>query len=137
MRNAKEAVAMERPGKNFWIVWAVVSVASFVLFLSGITLLLGNPIVPQNFTAILIVSFLFGMLASTLYLLKRKIVFFLFLVGLTVGFFEMSRLFLINTDGWGDLTGTASLFTWAAIGLASGGVAELCRFLYKKISGRM
>jgi hypothetical protein len=127
---------MEKPGKNFWAVWAVVSVASFVLFLAGIMLLLGNPISPQNFTAILILSFLFGLLASALYLLKRKIAFYLFLTGLTVGFFEMSRLFLSNSGGWGDLAGIASLFTWVAIGLASGGTAELCRFFYKKISGR-
>lgn len=127
---------MERPGKNFWAVWAVVSAASFVLFLAGIRLLLGNPVVPQNFTAILIVSFLFGMLASALYLLKRKTAFYLFLAGLTVGFFEMSRLFLINSGGWGDLAGIASLFTWVAIGLAGGGAAELFRLLYKKISGK-
>ena len=127
---------MEKPGKIFWAVWAVVSVASFVLFLAGIMLLLGNPLVPQNFTVILILSFLFGLLASALYLLKRKTAFYLFLAGLTVGFFEMSRLFLSNSDGWGDLAGIASLFTWVAIGLASGGAAELCWFLYKKISGR-
>lgn len=126
---------MERLGKNFWAVWAIVSVTSFVLFLAGIMLLLGNPITPQNFTSILILSFLLGMLASALSLLKRKTAFYLFLAGLTVGFFEMSRLFLNNPSGWGDLAGIASLFTWITIGLASGGTAELCRFLYKKVSG--
>lgn len=128
---------MEKPRKHFWTIWAVVSIASFVLFLVGIGLLLRNPIVPQNFTATLIVSFLFGMVAAGLSLLKRKIALYLFLVGLAIGFFEMIRLFFIDAGGWGDLAGLASLFTWVVIGLAGAGIVELCIFLYRKISGRM
>jgi len=125
---------MKKANTNFWIIMCIVMISSFILLLAGVKLLLGNPITAQNLIAYLILSFIFSVVSSTLYLLKRKIAFVLFIAGLVIGFFEMSRMFLSDLSGWGDLVGLMSLFTWAAIGLGSGAAAELCRFIYKKIN---
>ena len=127
---------MEKEKRNFWIIWSIVTAVSFVLLFAGVKLLLGNPISPQNILAFLILSIIFGVISSTLYLLKRKAACILFIAGLAVGFFEMNRIFLGDMGGWGDLVGLISLLTWAGIGLGSGVVFELSRYIYKKINSR-
>jgi len=119
--------------RNFWIIWLIVTAVSFALLFAGVKLLLGNPITAQKIFAFLILSFIFGVIPSTLYLLKRKTACILFLAGLAVGFFEMSRIFLGDMGGWGDLVGIISLLTWAGIGLGCGAAFELSRYVYKKI----
>ncbi len=116
------------------MIWAIVMLLSFGLLFAGVRLLLGNPVTAQNIIAYLLVSFTFGIISGALFLFKRKYAFLFFIAGLIVGFFEMIRIFLGNLDGWGDLTGLISLFTWAAIGLASGAAAELCRAIYLRMS---
>jgi hypothetical protein len=125
---------VKKAKRQFWVIWAVVTISSFGLLYAGVRLLLGNPVNMQNIMAYIIISLTFGIISGALFLFKRKYAFILFIAGLAVGFFEMSRLFLGNSGGWGDLIGLISLFTWAAIGLAGGAVVELCRVLYRKIN---
>ncbi len=125
---------MKKAKRQFWLIWAIVMIASFGLLFAGVRLLLGNPVTVQNTIAYLLVSFTFGIISGALFLFKRKYAFVFFIAGLIVGFFEMSRIFVGNLDGWGDLVGLISLFTWAAIGLASGAAAELCHVIYLRIS---
>lgn len=121
---------------NFWIIWFLVTTMSFGLLFLGIRFILGNQITLQNMIAYLVVSLIFGAATSTLYLLQLKVACVALLSGLLIGFFDMYRIFLTDLDGWGDLVGLISLFTWMAIGLFIGAVGQLGVFLCKKISSR-
>jgi len=125
---------MKKSKRNFWIIWFLVTVLSFSLLFLGIRFILGNQITMQNVIAYLVVSLIFGATTSTLYLLQLKIACIALLAGLLVGFFDMYRIFLTDLDGWGDLVGLISLFTWMAIGLCIGAVGQFGLFVYKKIS---
>jgi hypothetical protein len=125
---------MKGTKRNFWIIWLVVMALSFVLLYAGVAILLGNPITVQNCMAFLILSFIFGVVSSTLYLLKQKTSCVLFVVGLIIGFFDMGRIFLSDMGGWGDLAGLMSLLTWVTIGLICGAAVALSRYVYKIIS---
>lgn len=125
---------MDKSKKNFWVIWSLVSIISFLLFLLGTKYLLGIQITVQNTIAYIIVSFIYGTVSSSLYLLKLKIVCVTFLTGLLVGFFQMFRMFFNDIGGWGDLAGLMSLFTWMAVGLCVGVVSQLGWYVYKKIS---
>lgn len=119
--------------RNFWIIWFTVTVLSFLLLFLGIKFILGSQMTAQNMIAYTLVSLIFGMATSTLYLLQLKIACVVSIAGLLIGFFEMYRAFLSDMNGWGDLAGLISLFTWMAIGLCAGAVSQLGWYLYKKV----
>ncbi|MDF2631612.1 MAG: hypothetical protein K0Q85_208 [Caproiciproducens sp.] len=125
---------MGKSKRNFWIIWLIVTTISFLLFFLGIKFILGSQITVQNTMAYIIVSLVFGAVSSCLYLLKLKIACVALIAGILVGFFEMYRMFFNDLNGWGDLVGLMSLFTWMVIGLCAGAVGQFGYFLYKKIS---
>ena len=125
---------MKKSKRNFWIIWLMVTVISFSLLLLGVKLILGNQITAQNIIAYIIVSLMFGAVSSTLYLLNLNISCIALISALLIGFFEMYRVFFNDINGWGDLVGLISLFTWMAIGLFAGAVGQFGWYLYKKIS---
>ena len=112
----------------------MVSILSFLFFLLGIKFILESQITIQNVIAYIIVSLIFGAVSSSLYLLKLKIACIALIAGLIVGFCEMYRMFFNDLNGWGDLVGLMSLFTWMVIGLCSGVIGQFGYFIYKKIS---
>ncbi len=124
---------MEKLKRNFWIIWIMVTIISFLFFFLGIKFILESQITVQNVIAYIIVSLLFGAISSCLYLLKLKIACAALIVGIIVGFFEMYRMFFNDLNGWGDLVGLMSLFTWMAIGLCAGTIGQFGYFLYKKL----
>ncbi len=123
---------MEKSKRNFWIIWFMVTIISFLFFFLGIKFILESQITVQNVIAYIIVSFIFGAISSCLYLLKLKIACATLIAGIFVGFFEMYRMFFNDLNGWGDLVGLMSLFTWMVIGLCAGTIGQFGYFLYKK-----
>lgn len=110
----------------------IVSVLSFVLLFCGIRFILDNHITAQNLLVFVLVSVILGFISSILYLLKFKIAYVIFNLGLLIGYFEMYRLFYKDMDGWGDLTGLITLFAWIILGFGLGSFAELVLFIYKR-----
>jgi len=123
---------MEKSKRNFWIIWFMVTTISFLFFFLGIKFILGSQITVQNVMAYIVVSFIFGAISSCLYLLKLKIACATLIERIIVGFFEMYRMFFNDLNGWGDLVGLMSLFTWMVIGLCAGTIGQFGYFLYKK-----
>ncbi len=125
---------MKKLKRNFWMILLMVTVISFLLLFLGIKLILGSPLTVQNIIAYIIVSLIFGAASSALYLLQLNIACVALISGLLIGFFEMYYVFFNDLNGWGDLVGLISLFTWMAIGLCAGAVGQFGWYLYKKIS---
>lgn len=120
----------------FWVIWIAVTAVSFSLFFFEVGYVLGSSITLQNMIAYLVLSLVFGVVSSTLYLLNLRIVLWVFLAGLAVGFFEMALVFLGSASGWEDLVGLITLFTWMTIGLCAGAAVQLIRYLFKVRSQR-
>ncbi|HKM32387.1 MAG TPA: hypothetical protein VJX95_02340 [Oscillospiraceae bacterium] len=118
--------------KYFWVVGIVVSLVAFVLLLVAIGIVLQNDVGMDNLLAFLIASVIFGAIAALIFYLRATIALTLYLLGIGAGFVEMYRIFYSKLDGWGDLIGLASLWTWSAIGLIAGVVVQLLYYLYKK-----
>lgn len=127
---------MKKNKKNFWFIFFTVAILSFTLLYLGIKYLLGNPVNLQNIAAYVILSLIFGAVSSVLYLLQLKIMCFVFVLGLFVGYLDMFRTFLGSRSGWEDLAGLLSLFTWMAIGLCAGTVLQFLSYCYHKIRYR-
>lgn len=125
---------MTHERRNFWILWSGVSIASFLAFFIGVKYILNSAVITQNVVAYLVVSFIFGAVCSTLYLLRLKIAASSFLAGVAVGFFEMFRAFFSDLSGWEDLAGLMSLFLWMGAGLTVGALAEIIRYFFFKAS---
>ncbi len=122
--------------RNFWIIWASVTIVSFIAFFVGIRFVLNSTVLARNIIAYLIVSLIFGAVSSALYLLKMKIANISFLIGILIGFFEMYRVFWSDLSGWEDLAGFMSMFLWTGIGLGVGVLAQLGRYFYLKFRSR-
>jgi hypothetical protein len=124
---------MRKNNRNFWIIWFTVSAISFLLFFLGFKLVLASQISAWNITAYILVSLILGTVSSSLYLFNLRIPCFSLLAGLLVGFFEMYRVFFYDINGWGNLVGLMSLFTWSAIGLFGGAAGQFIWFVCHKI----
>jgi len=122
--------------RYFIIVGLMVVIISFVLLLVGFEFVLSNQILIQNIISFIILSIIFGGLSSALYFFKLKVAFLSFLVGMAIGFIDMYRIFVNGMNGWGDLVGIMSLFTWSVIGLITGLVAQFISYLYNKVKAR-
>ena len=120
--------------KYFWAFFLTGTPISFILLFLRMQFLFGSRLVLNNILALVILSNIFGIVSSTLYMLGLKIMCYFFLIGLLAGFFEMFRTFLFVRSGWEDLTGIILLLTWAAIGLSMGGVIQFIQHIFKAIS---
>lgn len=123
---------MKGSKKVFWTLWAATAAGTFSGFFFGVKYVLRHVVFPANLFAYLIVSLLFGALPAALYLWKRKIAVWCFLLGLLSGFILMYRAFFLDRSGWGDLAGLITLFLCAGVGLIIGVAAELVRWLLQK-----
>ena len=62
----------------FWVIWIAVTAVSFSLFFFEVGYVLGSSITLQNMIAYLVLSLVFGVVSSTLYLLNLRIVHWFF-----------------------------------------------------------
>ena len=120
--------------KYFWAIFFTVTPISFILLFLGMYYLFGSRLVLSNILILVVLSNIFGIISSTLYMLSFKTMCSFFLIGLLVGFFEMFRTFLFVKSGWEDLTGIILLLTWAAIGLSVGGIIQFIQHIFNAIS---
>ncbi|MDF2820448.1 MAG: hypothetical protein K0R15_889 [Clostridiales bacterium] len=118
--------------KRFLLIGFLVAVITFVLLLVGIKYVLNNNLTNENIIAFLVLAIIFGVLSSGLYYYKMWVAFTIFIIGITIGYFEMYRMFINGMGGWGDLTGLMSLFVWATAGFVTGLIIEFLVYLYIK-----
>lgn len=115
---------------NFWRIWALVSLASFLAFFIGVRYVLNSSVTIQNIIFYLVAGVIFGAICAALYLLRLKIAAATFVAGIAFGFFDMYRTFWSDMNGWEDLAGFMSLFLWMGVGLTIGSLAEIAKHFF-------
>lgn len=112
----------------------VVAPLSFILLFLGMYYLFRSRITFDNILFLFLISNILGIISSSLYILKLKIMLALYLLGLSFGFFQMFRTFIFARTGWEDLTGIIYLISFAAVGLFLGSVIQLFQHIFEAIS---
>lgn len=102
------------------------------LLILGIKYVLGQDLVIMNILAFAAFSIVIGVLAAAMLLYNLKKAFYLFTIGLIIGFFEMYRLFIAGPQEFGDLAGILSLFIFTAFGFVIGLFVEAIFYLLRK-----
>ncbi len=105
---------------------------SLFLLILGVRYVLGQELELMNLLAFLAFSLAVGSISGAMLFYKLKIAFYLFSVGLAIGFFDLFRSFIVNTGGFGDLAGILSLFIFTSFGLVIGVIVEAIIYLVKK-----
>lgn len=118
--------------KNFGKIGGIVALSSFFLLIFSVRYILGNPLVFKNFIAFAVFSLIVGVFCAALLLYKLKIAFGIFIFSLFIGFFELFRAFLNETNGWSDLIGIVTLFMATSFGLALGLIVQLIVYFVRK-----
>lgn len=114
-------------------VGAVFFVLTFALFYIGVALILGNPLVLQNYLAFAVFSLLVGIIAACFVFFSLNIGFVIFTLGYLVGFGSMFYAFYDGMTGWGDLIGLIQMMFILGIGLASAVIVEVILLIIKKV----
>lgn len=118
--------------KNYGKIAGITIILSLFLLILGVKYVLGQDLVVQNFIAFAVISVLVGTITGALLFYKLKIAYYIFTVGLLIGFIELFRSFISGMDGWGDLVGILSLFIFTAFGLVIGLIIEAILYLIRK-----
>lgn len=131
-QNVSGVRCMSKPNRKYLETGFIVAFISFALLFVGIKFILGNEIATKNMIASAGFSVLAGITASLLMSYGFKIAYTCFIVGLTVGFILMYRVFLQSESGWKDLIGLVSMFAFTLVSLIIGALAQLGYHLFKK-----
>lgn len=115
-----------------WFKGLIAGVTSYLLWLVGVGLILGQTLELRHFTVYALFSVLVTLVVVSLDYFALIRASSLFLVGLSIGFFEMFRAFIRQMTGWGDLIGVLSLMIWTGLGLLTGILVEGIYWLYRK-----
>lgn len=115
-----------------WIKGSLAGLASYSLWLIGIGVILNQSIELRQYLAYALFSILVASIVIALEHFSLIRASSLFLTGLSVGFFEMFRVFIRQMSGWGDLIGVISLLIWVVLGLAAGMIVESIYWLYRR-----
>jgi hypothetical protein len=110
----------------------IVAAISIILMYTGISLVSNTELTTQNITYYVLFSLILGGISTVFHFYKLKYALILFMVGIAIGYFEMFRRFMSNSDGWGDLAGILSLFMLITAGLVAGLVVQIIHHFYKK-----
>lgn len=102
---------------KLWKIGFFTGLTSFVLLILGVRTVLGQELEWKNYVAFGIFGLIVGIFSSLLLFYKLKIAFRIFMVAVALGFAELFRSFIMNTDGFGDLAGILSLFIITSFGL--------------------
>lgn len=110
---------------------AIIFISMFLLIL-GIKYVLGQDLVIMNLLAFAAFSIVIGVLAGSMLLYKLRKAFYIFMIGVLLGFFEMYRSFFVGPEEFGDLAGILSLFIFTAFGFVIGLFVEAIFYLLRK-----
>ena len=121
---------MSKKNRNAIINLIITTILIFALILIGLKIVSGNMLLIQNILALLGFSLILGVVSSVLYLFQQKLGYYIYDLGIVIGLAEMYRSFYSDPNGWGDLTGLASLFFWILIGLGVGLIVQLIFSFY-------
>lgn len=124
---------MNDRNRKLIINFILVALFSFALIFIGVRFVADKTIYAQNVLGYTVFSMVLGMVSTALYLMKPKIAFMIFNLGIIVGYIVMYVTFMSDMDGWEDLSGLLSLFIWILIGLGVGLLVQLGYYLYKKM----
>ncbi|MFJ7826364.1 hypothetical protein [Psychrobacillus sp. NPDC096623] len=118
--------------KNYGkIAISIIFISMFLLIL-GIKYVLGQDLVIMNLLAFAAFSIVIGVLSGSLLLYKLQKAFYIFTIGLIIGFFEMYRSFFAGPQEFGDLAGILSLFIFTTFGFVIGLFVEAIFYLLRK-----
>lgn len=120
--------------KDYLTVGFAVAVLSFVLLFIGTKFVLGNEIAAKNIVALAGFSIAAGTTASLLVFYELKIILISLIIGLTVGFILMYRVFLQEASDWRNLIGLLSLFIFTVISTGAGVLIQLGYHFFEKWS---
>jgi hypothetical protein len=118
--------------KNYGKITISIIVLSMFLLILGVRYVLGQDLVLMNFIAFAAFSIVVGVFAGALLIYKLNKAFYLFTLGLAIGFIDLFRSFITNTNDQGDVLGILSLFIFTAFGLVIGLIVEGILFILKK-----
>ncbi|TQR13305.1 hypothetical protein [Psychrobacillus soli] len=118
--------------KNNNRIVGIMIVLSMFLLILGVKYVLGQDLVIMNFVAFAAFSVAVGVIAGALLMYKLHKGFYIFAIGLAIGFIELFRSFLVGTEEFGDLVGILSLFIFTSFGLVIGLIVEGILYLMKK-----
>ncbi len=121
--------------KNYGKVTISIILLSLFLLILGVRYVLGQELVLLNFVAFAAFSIVVGVFAGALLLYKLNKAFYLFTIGLAIGFIDLYRSFIMNPNGEGDVLGILSLFIFTSFGLVIGFIVEGIMYIMKKSNG--
>ncbi|CAM3143870.1 hypothetical protein FITA111629_06275 [Filibacter tadaridae] len=111
---------------KIWKIGLFTGLISFVLLIFGVRTVLGQTLEWKNYIAFGLFGLSVGALVLLILFYELKIAFRIFMVAIVLGFAELFRSFLMDTNGLGDLAGILSLFIITSFGL---GVALIVQFI--------
>lgn len=111
---------------------AIVGLLTFMLLIFGVRNVLGITLEFKNIIAFTVFGLIIGVGIAALLYYKLRIAFPIFLIAVVLGFFELFRNFLSDTDGFGQLMGILSLFIFTSFGLGIALIAEFVTYLIRK-----
>ncbi|MFJ8064831.1 hypothetical protein ACIQYS_09380 [Psychrobacillus sp. NPDC096426] len=118
--------------KNYNKIAGIMIVLSMFLLILGVRYVLGQDLVVMNFVAFAAFSVAVGVIAGATLMYRLHKAFYIFTLGLAIGFIELFRSFLVGKEQWGDLVGILSLFIFTSFGLVIGLIVEGVLYLIKK-----
>ena len=118
--------------KNVGKITISIIILSMFLLILGVRYVLGQDLVLMNFIAFAAFSIVAGVFAGALLIYKLNKAFYLFTLGLAIGFIDLFRSFITNTNDQGDVLGILSLFIFTTFGLVIGLIVEGILFILKK-----
>lgn len=118
--------------KNYGKIAGITIILSLFLLILAVKYVLGQDLVIKNFIAFAVISILVGTITGALLFYKLRVAYYIFTVGLLIGFIELFRAFISGVEGFGDLVGILSLFIFTAFGFVIGLIVEGILFIIRK-----
>ena len=121
----------ENRSYTYLIVGLIVAILTFAFLLAAFGIVLNGNISVRNLISYIVTAISFGVISGTFHYFRLFVAFWLFILGLLVGFADMFRVFLVNDLGWNDLVGLMAFFSYVVIGFFAGLFFQAIHYLYK------
>lgn len=123
---------MNERNKRLLIRLLLVAIITYILLFAGVRFVLDHPVTARNILAYIGFSVMLGLISAALSLMKPRIAYSVFNLGILIGFIAMYRAFFSDLSGWEELSGLLSLFIWILIGLGTGLLAQFGLHLFHR-----